>query len=57
MLLLPPETHPIDAATLMADARWQARLLTATECTLLVEQVHDCQACGITATRRPRRDH
>jgi hypothetical protein len=57
VLLLPPDTDPTIAAPLMGDERWQARLLTATECTLLGEQVHDCPICGVTATWGSHRDH
>jgi hypothetical protein len=56
-LLLPPDTDATIAAPRMADERWQARVLTAAECAVLLEQVHDCPTCGVTATGGSHRDH
>ena len=57
VLLLPPDTDPTIAAPLMADERWQARVLTACECAVLLEQNHDCPICGVTATGGSHRNH
>ena len=57
VLLLPPDTDPTIAAPLMADERWQARVLTAAECAVLLEPNHDCPICGVTATGGSHRNH
>src|SRR5262245_7309718 len=46
VLLLPPETDPTIAAPLMADERWQARVLTAAEYAVLLEQEDDCRSAA-----------